>query len=299
MGVRLGSRAWRGALPEVLILDLKMKTDIEAGRVDVRAFQTREPSGEAPNPEVPQQAPGQQAQLQVTDEDPAQHDAAALGQGGYQPAANVSLDDVDDQFEDNSNFDQQLALSALRLANDNDLQVQDNLAHNGQDFNLGMDPQELNIDNVDLQAQVNLGQNGQDFTINPQQLHWDNGQGWNQEQNYLVPNFNNTGYLPQGALAYNGQDWNQEPMLQNPTFDNAGHWAQGQQGALGDDMFLGQAQYQVYNNVGLQGQFDQGNQTAWGSRPQQQFVGNQAQDMVFLPTMNQNVQEDFWDAAVF
>jgi hypothetical protein len=139
---------------------------VEAGELDVEALQTTEPSEGYNTPEVPQQAPGQQAQAQVADEDPAVHNAGVLGQSGYQPAANVYFDDVGDEF--NYSF----AAQRLVEATDDTAATQENPGHNGQNFNLGMYLQESNMDNVGLQAQVNLGHSGQAFPFIPQHFYW-------------------------------------------------------------------------------------------------------------------------------
>jgi hypothetical protein len=139
---------------------------VEAGELDVGTLQTTKPSKGYNTPEVPQQAPGQQAQAQVADEDPAVHNAGVLGQSGYQPAANVYFDDVGDEF--NYSF----AAQRLVEATDDTAATQENPGHNGQNFNLEMYLQESNMDNVGLQAQVNLGHSGQAFPFIPQHFYW-------------------------------------------------------------------------------------------------------------------------------
>ncbi|KAK5221960.1 hypothetical protein LTR47_003197 [Exophiala xenobiotica] len=154
------------ALPDVILMTKEDMAKVEAGELNIGALQTTEPSEGYKTPEVPQQAPGQQAQAQVADEDLAVYNAGVLGQSGYQPAANVYFDDVRNEF--NYSF----AAQRLVEATDDMAAPQENPGHNGQDFNLGMYLQEFNMDNVGLQAQVNLGHSGQAFPFSPQHFYW-------------------------------------------------------------------------------------------------------------------------------
>ncbi|KAK7903396.1 hypothetical protein LTR67_001415 [Exophiala xenobiotica] len=164
LGRLLGSTTWRGALPDVILMTKEDMAKVEAGELNVGALQTTGPSEGYNTPEVPQQAPGQQAQAQVADEDPAVYNAGVLGQSGYQPAANVYFDDVGE-------FNYSFAAQRLVEAPDDMAAAQENPGHNGQNFNLGY-LQEFNMDNVGLQAQVNLGHSGQAFPFTPQRFYW-------------------------------------------------------------------------------------------------------------------------------